>query len=746
MSGGLLAAEAAQTALAGCGTPVGRLEEPDHSSSNWYFLREEIEKRSPSRLDGIDLKKETYFRKSYCTFLQDLGMCLKVPQVTIATAIVFSHRFYLRQSHLKNDRYMIATICMFLAGKVEETPRPLRDVILMSYEIRHKKDPAAVGRIKNKDVYEEQKELVLVGERLVLTTLGFDLNIAHPYKPLVAAIKRFKVAQNALAQVAWNFVNDGLRTSLCLQFKPHHIAAGAIFLAAKFLKVKLPTDGEKVWWQEFEVTPRQLEEVSNQMLELYEQNKTLGAGILLNGSRPNEPGSSNSTANHVKGSELVPTANGHYWNHNSSMVGGMDKAGKHTHPAKTDDVNVSKIEDVYEPAVHAPSAAYEKKENGHLDGEYEPGHENGSLPVVSEVPLASTWANKPNGQLKAPVKQEVKDPLTAAPIPEDGQIRTKPDTSSTFRKTKVKTEIEDRKSNTNDGPMARDVPDTKPSVDEKVSEDGARIHSDENGESIKVKVENEDEEPRKVWVTSIEDVNTDRLKALAQKRRKSKGEGLDSRPAAVKLEPTDEELLQRELESGVEAAAEERVKQERKEMRSKLTQRPEHDATEIKKERTDEGDSGSKRRRSNKEDNVSEKKRVKSNERVDRADWIEGDTDRGRLGLGLADRTEDGELPSSSHAHDQARSPRHLERRPVPSASHEKTSSPASLKRHREPHGRRDSHRDNRTVHGPRDRDYHQRDHHHQHRADGDRERHYHKERDYQDRDYKKGRAHEVHG
>jgi len=53
-----------------------------------------------------------------------------------------------------------------------------------------------------------------------------------------------------------------LRTSLCLQFKPHHIAAGAIFLAAKFLKVKLPSDGEKVWWQEFDVTPRHLEGLS----------------------------------------------------------------------------------------------------------------------------------------------------------------------------------------------------------------------------------------------------------------------------------------------------------------------------------------------------------------------------------------------------------------------------------------------------------------------------------------------------
>ncbi|GAV61527.1 Cyclin_N domain-containing protein [Cephalotus follicularis] len=239
----------------------------------WYFSRKEIEENSPSRRDFIDLKKETYLRKSYCTYLQDLGMRLKVPQVTIATAIIFCHRFFIRQSHAKSDRRTIATVCMFLAGKVEETPRPLKDVIMVSYEIIHKKDPAAAQRIKQKEVYEQQKELILLGERVVLATLGFDLNVHHPYKPLVEAIKKFKVAQNALAQVAWNFVNDGLRTSLCLQFKPHHIAAGAIFLAAKFLKVKLPSDGEKVWWQEFDVTPRQLEEVSNQMLELYEQNR-----------------------------------------------------------------------------------------------------------------------------------------------------------------------------------------------------------------------------------------------------------------------------------------------------------------------------------------------------------------------------------------------------------------------------------------------------------------------------------------
>nr|XP_043628299.1 cyclin-T1-3-like [Erigeron canadensis] len=276
----------------------------EENSGRWYFSRKEIEENSPSRSDGIDLKKETYLRKSYCTFLQDLGMRLKVPQVTIATAIIFCHRFFIRQSHGKNDRRTVATVCMFLAGKVEETPRPLQTVIIVSYEINYKKDPKLAQRIKQKEVYEQQKELILTGERVVLATLAFDFNVHHPYKPLVEAIKKFKVAQNALAQVAWNFVNDGLRTSLCLQFKPHHIAAGAIFLAAKFLKVKLPSDGEKVWWQEFNVTPRQLEEVSNQMLELYEQNKlppSTGGGVTQKPRAPevNQEHGTNDSDSHV---------------------------------------------------------------------------------------------------------------------------------------------------------------------------------------------------------------------------------------------------------------------------------------------------------------------------------------------------------------------------------------------------------------------------------------------------------------
>lgn len=59
-------------------TGMCTLEEPQLCPAKWYFSKEEIEDHSPSRKEGIDLKYETHLRKLYCSFLQDLGMKLKV--------------------------------------------------------------------------------------------------------------------------------------------------------------------------------------------------------------------------------------------------------------------------------------------------------------------------------------------------------------------------------------------------------------------------------------------------------------------------------------------------------------------------------------------------------------------------------------------------------------------------------------------------------------------------------------------
>ncbi|KAF8396401.1 hypothetical protein HHK36_018018 [Tetracentron sinense] len=300
----------------------------------WYFSMQEIEDYSPSKKDGINFKKETHLRKLYCSFLQELGMTLKV--YLLCTLLSASCRTYFKffeifpsflwgihllfsavfetpgnnsnlndvmpsilsasiscKEQVAGVSYLlfsytcfptIATVSMFLSCKMEETPRLLRDVIVVGYETMYRRDPAATRRIKQNEVYKKQKELILIGERLLLATIAFDLNIQLPYKPLVAALKRLKIPHNDLAKVAWNFVNDWLWTTLCLQYKPHYIAAGSLFLAAKLHKVKLPSERGKVWWLEFEVSPKQLEdfflhkqyshkEVMQQMLKSLEQNR-----------------------------------------------------------------------------------------------------------------------------------------------------------------------------------------------------------------------------------------------------------------------------------------------------------------------------------------------------------------------------------------------------------------------------------------------------------------------------------------
>ncbi|GMY23857.1 cyclin-t1-5 [Fagus crenata] len=498
---GLLPGESSHHGTSDGGGSSRDSQDRQEEMGRWYMSRKEIEENSPSRGDGIDLKKETYLRKSYCTFLQDLGMRLKVPQVTIATAIIFCHRFFLRQSHVKNDRRTIATVCMFLAGKVEETPRPLKDVILVSYEIIHKKDPAVAQRIKQKEVYEQQKELILLGERVVLATLGFDLNVHHPYKPLVEAIKKFKVAQNALAQVAWNFVNDGLRTSLCLQFLPDHIAAGAIFLAAKFLKVKLPSDGEKVWWQEFDVTPRQLEEVSNQMLELYEQNR-------------------------------VPPSQG------SEAEGSAGGGSSHRAPGK-------------------PQAVNEEQASKHISSRPAPDHssaDNHGMPPRSMQNQSNENGSAEMGSVITDYKVDVdvKDGQHPEHFPQKENMRevTNRSKSGTER---VGGEDQERNSGRNEtaepGEWRDDCASRKSSSSSMV------------GRNLELREGPLGQSPKE----AIKMIDKDKVKAALEKRRKSRGE------ITRKKDVMDEDdLIERELEDGVELAAEdEKNKRDRRQSWSK---------------------------------------------------------------------------------------------------------------------------------------------------------------------------------
>ncbi|CAI9118524.1 OLC1v1020109C1 [Oldenlandia corymbosa var. corymbosa] len=244
----------------------GRSLFEDGDSDALFLSRDEIERHSPSRKDGIDAMHETHLRFSYCAFLQNLGLQLELPHTTIATAMVLCHRFFVRQSHACHDRYLIATASLFLAAKSEETPRPLYNVLRVSCEILHNKDFTFLSYALPVDWFEKYRERVLGAEELILATLNFELNVQHPYASLTSTLEKLGFSEPFLVNLALSLVTEGLRSSLWLQFKPQQIAAGAAYLAAKMLHMDLAS-GHSVW-KEFETPAHVLKDIAQQLVEV----------------------------------------------------------------------------------------------------------------------------------------------------------------------------------------------------------------------------------------------------------------------------------------------------------------------------------------------------------------------------------------------------------------------------------------------------------------------------------------------
>ncbi|XP_057771757.1 cyclin-T1-4-like isoform X2 [Salvia miltiorrhiza] len=175
-----------------------------------FMSRDDIEKCSPSRKDGIDQLHETYLRYSYCSFLQNVGASLHLPQTTIGTAMVLCHRFFVRRSHASHDRFLIATAVLFLASKSEETPCALNDVLKASCEILHKQDFSILSYMLPIDWFETYRERMIDAEQLVLTTLNFELTVQHPYESLTSTLQKLGFAQSVLVNMALNFVSEGV--------------------------------------------------------------------------------------------------------------------------------------------------------------------------------------------------------------------------------------------------------------------------------------------------------------------------------------------------------------------------------------------------------------------------------------------------------------------------------------------------------------------------------------------------------
>uniref|UniRef100_A0A1L8DWC3 Cyclin-K n=1 Tax=Nyssomyia neivai TaxID=330878 RepID=A0A1L8DWC3_9DIPT len=238
----------------------------------WYYEKKDL-RNTPSVKEGIDFDTERRYRKEGARFIMECGTAMGLGHNTMATGIVYFHRFYMFHSFRTFPRYVTACCCLLLAGKVEETPKKCMSIIKTAKGLLSDHKFLSFG--------EDPKEEVMTLERILLQTIKFDLQVDHPYGFLVKYAKCFKgdsMKLQKMVQMAWNFVNDSLSTTVCLQWEPEIIAVALIHLASKLSKFTV-TDwtGKQPnhlrWWDMFvaDVTMEILEDICHQVLDLYQQ-------------------------------------------------------------------------------------------------------------------------------------------------------------------------------------------------------------------------------------------------------------------------------------------------------------------------------------------------------------------------------------------------------------------------------------------------------------------------------------------
>lgn len=233
---------------------------------SWYYEKKDL-RNTPSIRDGIEYETERRYRKEGARFIMDCGTSMELGHHTVATGIVYFHRFYMFHSFRTFPRYVTACCCLLLAGKVEETPKKCRDIINAARSKLSEQKFLSFG--------DDPKEEVLILERILLQTIKFDLHVEHPYTFLLKYAKSLhgdKSKLQRIVQMAWNFVNDSLSTTVCLQWEPEIIAVALIHLASKLGKFTVDDwEGRKPshlrWWDMFvaDVTMEILEDICHQV-------------------------------------------------------------------------------------------------------------------------------------------------------------------------------------------------------------------------------------------------------------------------------------------------------------------------------------------------------------------------------------------------------------------------------------------------------------------------------------------------
>ena len=252
------------------------------AESQWLFTEEEL-LTTPSIIDGLPPEKERENRSKGVNFILQVGIMLRLPQITLASAAVFLHRFYTRHSMQDlpgrpgHHYYSMAASSLFLATKVEENCRKMKELVVACVRVAQK-DPYKTVDEQDKE-YWRWRDNILQNEDLLLEAICFDLRLEPPYKTLYDLLLMFGEENNKkLRNAAWAFISDSCLTTLCLMFSSRTIATSALYAAARHSGVAFADDPiGRPWWATVGVDLQDIGKACDYMAKVY-QNAPLKVG------------------------------------------------------------------------------------------------------------------------------------------------------------------------------------------------------------------------------------------------------------------------------------------------------------------------------------------------------------------------------------------------------------------------------------------------------------------------------------
>ncbi|KAJ2551914.1 RNA polymerase II C-terminal domain kinase beta subunit [Coemansia sp. RSA 1933] len=168
-----------------------------------------------------------------CISIKEVSRKLGFPARTISTAQLLVYRTYIYRPSTRIGSTDMATACLFVASKMEETIKKLRDISAHSYIILTKPQPSSSDpKQVPSAVIDKMRPSILNAEQLILEAIGYDFRTSHAHLLFVKLAKMAGLASKSdIATSGWAILSDAYFTTLPVQYPLSVISAGSLCLA-----------------------------------------------------------------------------------------------------------------------------------------------------------------------------------------------------------------------------------------------------------------------------------------------------------------------------------------------------------------------------------------------------------------------------------------------------------------------------------------------------------------------------------